>query len=66
MTIPVMGRSIFIVGLLPGYHAIGWAAPVCPIALRMLQGLALGGEYGGAVVYGAKHAPQNRRGFFTR
>lgn len=65
MTILIMGASTFIVGLLPGYETIGWAAPVILILLRMLQGLALGGEYGGAVVYVAEHAPQGRRGFFT-
>ncbi|MFO1148156.1 MAG: MFS transporter [Alsobacter sp.] len=65
MTILIMGVSTFVVGLLPGYETIGWLAPVILIALRMLQGLALGGEYGGAVVYVAEHAPQNRRGFFT-
>ncbi len=65
MTILIMGISTFIVGLLPGYDTIGWAAPIILIALRMLQGLALGGEYGGAVVYVAEHAPQNRRGYFT-
>jgi len=65
MTILIMGVSTFIVGLLPGYETIGWIAPVALIALRMLQGLALGGEYGGAVVYVAEHAPHGRRGFFT-
>jgi len=65
MTILIMGTSTFLVGLLPSYNAIGWAAPIILIALRMLQGLALGGEYGGAVVYVAEHAPQDRRGYFT-
>jgi MFS family permease len=65
MTILIMGTSTFVVGLLPNYETIGWLAPVILIALRMLQGLALGGEYGGAVVYVAEHAPHNRRGFFT-
>jgi len=65
MTILIMGISTFVVGLLPGYNTIGWAAPVILILLRMLQGLALGGEYGGAVVYVAEHAPPGRRGFFT-
>jgi MFS family permease len=60
-----MGISTFVVGLLPNYAAIGWLAPVLLIALRMLQGLALGGEYGGAVVYVAEHAPNGRRGFYT-
>ena len=65
MTILIMGASTFIVGCLPTYEQIGWAAPIILIALRMLQGLALGGEYGGAVVYVAEHAPPGRRGFFT-
>ena len=65
MTILIMGLSTFVVGLLPGYETIGWVAPVTLIALRMLQGLALGGEYGGAVVYVAEHAPRGRRGYFT-
>jgi len=65
MTILIMGVSTFIVGCLPTYEQIGWIAPVTLIALRMLQGLALGGEYGGAVVYVAEHAPPGRRGYFT-
>lgn len=65
MTILIMGTSTFLVGCLPGYNTIGWAAPILLIALRMLQGLALGGEYGGAVVYVAEHAPHGRRGFYT-
>ena len=65
MTILIMGASTFIVGLLPTYDQIGWLAPVILIVLRMLQGLALGGEYGGAVVYVAEHAPPGRRGYFT-
>jgi hypothetical protein len=60
-----MGVSTFLVGLLPSYAQIGWIAPVLLIALRMLQGLALGGEYGGAAVYVAEHAPVGRRGFYT-
>ncbi len=65
ITIVIMGLSTFLVGLLPNYAAIGVAAPVILIVLRLLQGLALGGEYGGAVVYVAEHAPNGRRGFFT-
>ncbi|MEN5084236.1 MFS transporter [Bosea sp. TWI1241] len=65
ITILIMGASTFLVGLLPGYNTIGWAAPVILIVLRMLQGLALGGEYGGAAVYVAEHAPVGRRGFYT-
>jgi MFS family permease len=65
VTIVIMGLSTFIVGLLPSYASIGVAAPVILIALRMLQGLALGGEYGGAAVYVAEHAPQGKRGAYT-
>ena len=65
VTIVIMGLSTFIVGLLPSYASIGVAAPVILIALRMLQGLALGGEYGGAAVYVAEHAPQHKRGAYT-
>ncbi|MBT8582852.1 MHS family MFS transporter [Polynucleobacter paneuropaeus] len=65
MTILIMGLSTFGVGLLPAYESIGIAAPVILISLRLLQGLALGGEYGGAAVYVAEHAPDNQRGQFT-
>lgn len=65
MTILIMGLSTFLVGLLPNYYSWGVAAPIILIALRMLQGLALGGEYGGAAVYVAEHAPANQRGYFT-
>jgi MFS family permease len=65
MTIVIMGLSTFLVGLLPGYQSWGIAAPIILIALRMLQGLALGGEYGGAAVYVAEHAPDGQRGYFT-
>jgi MFS family permease len=65
VTIVIMGLSTFIVGLLPNYASIGVAAPVILIALRMLQGLALGGEYGGAAVYVAEHAPHGKRGAYT-
>ena len=65
VTILLMGLSTFIVGILPNYATIGVAAPVILIALRMLQGLALGGEYGGAATYVAEHSPQGRRGAYT-
>ena len=65
VTILIMGLSTFIVGILPNYASIGVAAPVILIALRMLQGLALGGEYGGAATYVAEHAPHGKRGAYT-
>jgi MFS family permease len=65
VTILIMGLSTFIVGILPNYASIGVAAPVILIALRMLQGLALGGEYGGAATYVAEHAPMGKRGAYT-
>jgi len=65
ITIMLMGASTFLVGILPNYASIGVAAPVILIILRILQGLALGGEYGGAATYVAEHAPRNRRGYFT-
>lgn len=65
VTILLMGGSTFIVGLLPTYASIGIAAPIILIILRILQGLALGGEYGGAATYVAEHAPDHKRGAFT-
>jgi MFS family permease len=65
VTILIMGASTFIVGILPNYASIGIAAPVILIILRLLQGLALGGEYGGAATYVAEHAPHGRRGNYT-
>ncbi|WP_460055075.1 MFS transporter [Pseudomonas sp. S2_D06] len=65
ITIVIMGVSTAVVGLLPGYATIGVAAPIILISLRLLQGLALGGEYGGAATYVAEHAPKGKRGFFT-
>ncbi|TWF46590.1 MFS transporter [Neorhizobium alkalisoli] len=65
ITILIMGLSTFLVGILPGAATIGIAAPIILIVLRILQGLALGGEYGGAATYVAEHAPHGRRGYFT-
>ena len=64
-TIVVMGFSTFAVGLVPTFQTVGWGGPVLLLTLRLPQGLALGGEYGGAVTYVAEHAPQNRRGYDT-
>jgi MFS family permease len=65
ITIMLMGLSTFIVGILPGYASIGFIAPVILIGLRLIQGLALGGEYGGAATYVAEHAPMGKRGSYT-
>ncbi|MBP6647141.1 MAG: MHS family MFS transporter [Burkholderiaceae bacterium] len=65
VTILIMGMATFIVGILPNYNSIGVAAPVILICLRLLQGLALGGEYGGAATYVAEHSPQDKRGAYT-
>jgi MFS family permease len=65
LTLLLMGASTFVVGLLPGYDVIGTLAPILLVAMRVLQGLALGGEYGGAATYVAEHAPDSQRGFYT-
>lgn len=65
LTLIIMGGSTFAIGLIPGYEKIGYAAPILVLLMRLLQGLALGGEYGGAATYVAEHAPAERRGFFT-
>jgi len=65
LTLLLMGASTFVVGLLPGYEVIGALAPILLVAMRVLQGLALGGEYGGAATYIAEHAPDGKRGLYT-
>ncbi len=65
ITMTLMGVGTFFIGLLPGYASWGIAAPVVLIGLRLIQGLALGGEYGGAAIYVAEHAPANKRGYYT-
>jgi len=65
LTLVLMGASTFLIGLIPNYASIGIAAPILVLVLRLIQGLALGGEYGGAATYVAEHAPEGRRGFFT-
>jgi len=65
LTLILMGGSTFAIGLVPSYEQIGFAAPIIVLILRLLQGLALGGEYGGAATYVAEHAPPDRRGYFT-
>lgn len=65
VTLVIMGGSTFAIGLIPGYKSIGFLAPALVFLLRLLQGLALGGEYGGAATYVAEHSPENKRGYFT-
>ena len=65
LTLVLMGGSTFLIGLVPGYKSIGITAPLLVLFLRLIQGLALGGEYGGAATYVAEHAPAHRRGYFT-
>ncbi len=65
LTLVLMGGSTFLIGMVPGYKTIGIAAPLLVLLLRLLQGLALGGEYGGAATYVAEHAPANKRGYYT-
>src|SRR6516225_3212906 len=65
LTLGLMGAATFVVGLLPGYAVIGALAPILLVTMRVLQGLALGGEYGGAATYIAEHAPDGRRGLYT-
>src|ERR1041384_196966 len=65
VTLSIMGGATALVGALPSYATAGWFSPIVLICLRVLQGLALGGEYGGAAVYGAEHVPDERRGFYT-
>ena len=65
VTLSIMGGATALIGLLPTYKTAGWFAPIILIIIRVLQGLALGGEYGGAAVYVAEHVPDNKRGFYT-
>ena len=65
VTLSIMGLSTFVIGLLPSYKTAGWFAPIMLILIRVLQGLALGGEYGGAAVYVGEHVPDSKRGFYT-
>src|SRR5829696_5135877 len=65
LTLVLMGGSTFLIGFVPGYKSIGIAAPLLVLLLRLVQGLALGGEYGGAATYVAEHSPAHRRGYFT-
>lgn len=65
VTLLLMGGSTFAIGCIPGYDTIGFLAPLLVLILRLLQGLALGGEYGGAATYVAEHSPENQRGFYT-
>src|ERR1041385_5772071 len=65
VTLVLMGGSTFLIGLVPSYETIGLIAPLVVLLLRLVQGLALGGEYGGAATYVAEHAPEGKRGFYT-
>src|SRR5215216_2380613 len=65
VTLIIMGGATTLIGLLPAYATIGLAAPIILVLIRVVQGLALGGEYGGAAVYVAEHVPDNKRGFYT-
>jgi MFS family permease len=65
VTLSIMGFSTFAIGLMPSYATAGWFAPIVLLLIRVLQGLALGGEYGGAAVYVGEHVPDNKRGFYT-
>ena len=65
LSLGLMGLATFLVGCLPTYETIGWLAPVLLVACRVVQGVALGGEYGGAATYVAEHAPDGQRGFYT-
>ena len=65
LTLIIMGCSTFLIGSIPSFENIGYWAPILALSLRLLQGLALGGEYGGAAIFVAEHAPKNRRGYYT-
>src|SRR5437764_10255942 len=65
VTLSIMGGATAIIGMLPTFRTAGWFAPICLLGIRILQGLALGGEYGGAAIYVAEHVPDHKRGFYT-
>ena len=65
VTLMLMGGATFVIGCIPSYETIGFAAPILVLVLRLLQGLALGGEYGGAATYVAEHAPAGQKGYWT-
>ena len=64
-TLVIMGTGTFLIGCIPPFSWISWAAPILLVLIRLIQGLALGGEYGGAVIYVAEHAPNKHRGYYT-
>lgn len=65
LSLILMGASTFLIGCIPNFQSIGWVAPILLLVCRLMQGLAISGEYAGAVIYVAEHAPANKRGFYT-